>query len=238
MKNLIKNLLKKGGYQLAGYPDFDQSRRMKIVRRYEIDILLDIGANDGAYARTMRELGYSNKIISFEPLKSVFKELQKASSNDENWSVNNFALGNEDMPGIINVSDNLVSSSILDILPIHVMNAPASKYVNKEQIEIKKLDTIFNSFCKVEDNLMLKIDTQGFEKNVIDGAVQSLKYIKVIQLEMSLTQLYENEMLFIDMITYLENLNFKLFSLENGFADLATGQLLQADGIFVNKSFI
>ena len=236
MKTLIKNLLKKAGYQIAKYPDNDQARRIKIVKHYQIDTLLDIGANDGAYARTMRELGYTDKIISFEPLKSVFENLKKASLGDERWTINNFALGNDDMPGIINVSNNFVSSSILNILPAHVKNAPDSKYVGTEEIIIKKLDSIFDSFCQKNDSLMLKIDTQGFEKNVLDGAVRSLQYIKIIQLEMSISQLYENEMLFSDMILFLNDQGFQLFSLENGFADQTTGQLLQADGIFVNRS--
>ena len=83
---------------------------------------------------------------------------------------------------------------------------------------------------------MLKIDTQGYEKNVIDGATKSLGSIKVIQLEMSILPLYENEMLYVDMINYLDKKGFQLFSLENGFSDQHTGQLLQVDGIFVQKN--
>ena len=84
---------------------------------------------------------------------------------------------------------------------------------------------------------MIKIDTQGYEKNVIDGATESLNNIKIIQLEMSILPLYENEILFIEMINYLDKKGFQLFSLENGFSDLTTGQLLQVDGIFVQKTF-
>jgi hypothetical protein len=63
---------------------------------------------------------------------------------------------------------------------------------------------------------MIKIDTQGYEKNVIDGATESLNNIKIIQLEMSILPLYENEILFIEMINYLDKKGFQLFSLENG----------------------
>lgn len=83
---------------------------------------------------------------------------------------------------------------------------------------------------------MMKIDTQGFEKNIIDGANESLKHFKIIQLEMSIVPLYENEMLYIEMINYLDKRGFQLFSLENGFSDRTTGQLLQVDGIFVQNS--
>jgi len=123
------------------------------------------------------------------------------------------------------------------MLPKHIESAPESRFVGQEEIEIKKLDSIFSLFCDNKNSVMIKIDTQGYEKNVIDGALESLKTIRIIQLEMSIIPLYEKEMLFDEMIKYLDNKGFSLFSLENGFSDLTTGQLLQVDGIFINRSF-
>jgi FkbM family methyltransferase len=235
MKALIQKFLKKRGFYITQYPDEDMSRRLKIISTNHIDVVFDIGANIGQYARKMREYGYNKKIISFEPLNSAFEQLKIVAKNDHNWILNNYALGDDDVKSVINISDNSYSSSILNILPAHLDSAPQSKYIAKEEIEIKKLDTIFDSFCSKGENVMIKIDTQGYEKNVIDGATQSLDRIKVIQLEMSILPLYENEMLYIDMIHYLDKKGFQLFSLENGFSDQNTGQLLQVDGIFVQK---
>lgn len=215
----------------------DLLRRLKIINSYGIDTLFDVGANKGQYASGMRKLGYTEKIISFEPLKSAFDILKNAAKNENNWIVNNYALGNEDISGVINIAGNSGSSSILNMLPKHINSAPESKYVGREEIEIKKLDSIFNHFTSVENKVMLKIDTQGYEKNVIDGASKCLNRIRIIQLEMSIVQLYENEMLLIEMVKYLDTKGFKLFSLENGFSDAMTGQLLQVDGIFVNSNF-
>lgn len=237
IKKIIKKILRKNGLQLEKYPDNDLLRRMKIIDDFNINILFDIGANVGQYASKIRELGYKNKIISFEPLKSAFKELKKASSKDNNWSVNNYALGNKDGKIMINIAGNSHSSSILNMLPVHTKSAPGSKYIAQEEIAIKKFDSIYNSFCTKTDRVMIKTDTQGYEKNVIDGANKSLKQIKIIQLEMSILPLYKNEMLFIEMINYLDSKGFQLFSLENGFSDSTTGQLLQVDGIFTQKNF-
>lgn len=230
MKELVQKMLRKAGIQLKRY------HRLKIVNYYNIDTLFDVGASTGQYAITMRQLGFCKKIISFEPLKNSFEGLKKASLKDKNWLVNNYAIGNENIKGVINVAGNSMSSSILNMLPTHLNNAPQSKYIGKEEIEIKKLDSIFYSFCNKNDSVMLKIDTQGYEKNVIDGANESINSIKIIQLEMSIIPLYENEMLFIEMINYLDKKGFQLFSLENGFSDQTTGQLFQVDGIFVNKN--
>ncbi len=232
MQDLIQKILNKNGVQIKRYPGDDIKRRMKLVDKYNIDTLFDIGANEGQYACLMREYGYKKKIISFEPLKSAFEKLKYVSSKDNNWLINNYALGNENTTSMINIAGNSWSSSILNMLPSHLNVAPESKYVAQEKIEIKKLDSIFNSFCNNEDKVMIKIDVQGFEKNVLDGANESLNNIKIIQLEMSIIPLYENEMIFVDMINYLDNNGFKLFSLENGYFDSTTGKLLQVDGIF------
>jgi FkbM family methyltransferase len=238
MKGFIKKILRKKGKQIKNYPDDNLARRIKLVNYHNIDTLFDIGANVGQYAIDMRKLGYSKKIISFEPLKSAFKELENASLKDNNWIVNNYAIGNDNIKSVINVAGNSYSSSIFNMLPRHLKSAPESKYIAKEEIEIKKIDSIFNSFCNKENNVMIKIDTQGYEKNVIDGANESLNSIKILQLEMSIVSLYENEMLFIDMVNYLDNKGFRLFSLENEYLDTITDQLLQVNGIFVNKTWL
>lgn len=213
----------------------DYKRRLKIINNCNINLLLDIGANAGQYSKKMRNFGYTKKIISFEPLKDVFEILKKNALHDKNWIVNNYALGNEDSVGIINVSKKSDCSSIFNMLPEHKESASGLEYIAQQEIEVKKLDTVFNSFAGKSDNVMIKIDTQGYEKNVIDGAFESLNKILIIQLEMSIVPMYENEILFIEMIEYLKNKGFQLYSLENGHFNRNTGRLLQVDGIFVNK---
>jgi len=210
-------------------------RRIKTLNAFGINTLFDIGANSGQYAKEMRKLGYAGKIISFEPLETAYAALAQSASEDENWDAKNFALGHEDTKSVINIAGNSWSSSILTMLPKHEENAPESKYVGQQEIEVKTLDSIYNSLVTPGSKVMLKIDTQGFEKNVIDGGVNSLKDVIIIQLEMSLVPLYSDEMLFMDMINYLDERGFMLFSIEEGFASPETGQLLQADGIFVRK---
>lgn len=206
------------------------------MKHYDIDTVLDIGANAGQYGMLMRTIKYKGRIVSFEPLSSAFQQLQKNSKNDKSWTVNNYALGDKSESAQINVAGNSFSSSLLDIKDVHVESAPESQYTHTEEIEVKTLDMVFSEFCSAENKVMVKIDTQGFEKNVIDGAVNSLPKVKLLQLEMSLVELYENEMLFDEMVAYLKERGFTLISLEPGFANPASGELLQVDGIFLNDS--
>jgi FkbM family methyltransferase len=230
------SVLKKIGYKL--HLKNELKRRLKIINQCKIDVLFDIGANVGQYALKMRNLGYKKKLISFEPLKADFEILKRTASHDKFWTVFNYALGDEDSVGFINISGRSDNSSILNMLPKHSESKAGLSYIGKQEIEIKKLDTIFSSFVEKENNVMIKIDTQGYEKNVIDGAIESLEQISIIQLEMSIVPLYEGEMLLTEMIKYLENRGFQLFSLENGHYIRQTGQLLQVDGIFVNKILV
>jgi FkbM family methyltransferase len=238
MKKLIKKIFRKAGIHISWHHDSDLERRIKIINHFNIDTVFDIGANIGQYATRMREVGYIKKIISFEPQESAYRCLKHAALNDKNWIVNKYALGDADCKAFINVAGNSQSSSLLNMLPRHILSNPESKYVAQKEIEIKKLDSIFNSFCNKEAKIMLKVHAQGYEKNVIDGANESLKSIMIIQLQMSIFPLYENEKSFLEMINYIENKGFRLFSLESGYSDINTGELLQVYGIFVRKTLM
>ena len=237
MNKIIKkfNLLKN---KINPFLDKDLLRRIKIMKFFKINVLFDIGANNGQYALNMRKIGYDNRIISFEPLKGAYKDLERASQKDDDWIINDYAIGDKDGSGIINVSENSFSSSILKMLTAHSKSAPDSKFIGTQEITIKKIDSVFSSFTNLGDRVMLKIDTQGYEKKVIEGAISSLENILIIQIEMSIIQLYEGELEFIEMIEFIKDKGFKLFSLENGFSNLDSGQLLQVDGIFVNDLVI
>ena len=238
-KILILRFLSKLGFPInpiIKYHKPDLPRRIKIINHYSIDTIFDIGANIGQYAMLMRTMKFKGKIISFEPLKDAFDKLKKHSSSDENWLVNNFALGTTEETRLINIAGNSYSSSFLELNDEHIISAPDSKYIGQLEIEVKRLDKVFYDFTDIGSHIMVKIDTQGFEKNVLEGANGILNKIKVIQLEMSIVELYENEALFMEMISYLNDKGFELISLENGFSNPKTGELLQVDGIFINKA--
>lgn len=164
MTEFINKLLGKIGVQVKRYPAVDLKRRINIVHHFKIDTLLDVGANAGQYAKQMRELGYANRIVSFEPVKEAYQQLAKAARHDGNWIINQYALGDKDDTVTINVSKNSFSSSMLSILTEHVQSAPSSAFIAQQETTIKQLDTVFDSFTTGSKNIMLKIDVQGFEK--------------------------------------------------------------------------
>jgi hypothetical protein len=136
---------------------------------------------------------------------------------------------------MINVSENSVSSSILPMLNSHREAAPQSSYVMKENTPIFKLDSILPQKIEGFNSILLKIDTQGFEWKVLDGAINVLPQIKAVQMELSLIHLYEGQHLWLECIARLKNSGFSLWSLQPAFTDHKTGQTLQFDGLFIRQ---
>jgi FkbM family methyltransferase len=234
LKKSFRNIVRGFGFDIVRYEPEKHplARRKRILGTYQINMVLDVGANIGQYGEELREIGYKGKIVSFEPLSTAFKTLIKRSEGDPAWDVHNFALGDKNETASINIAGNSYSSSLLDILPSHIKSAPESVYIGHEEIKVKTLDDIYSDIVSESDRVYLKIDTQGFEENVLRGAEGSLESIDTIQLEMSLTPLYQDGLLFDEMYGLLCQKGYALVALEPGFTDEETGQLLQVDGIF------
>ena len=176
-------------------------------------------------------MGYAGRIVSFEPQRSAYDELARSAATDGAWVAVNAAVGDRNGQIDINVAGNSVSSSVLEMLPRHLQSAPSSQYCGVERVRIVRLDSIFCDYYR-NDRIYLKIDTQGFERQVLAGAAASLEKIDTIQLEMSLVPLYKDETLFFDMCRLLTEKGYTLVGLEQGFTDPTTGQTLQVDGTF------
>lgn len=236
MAKLFNKILREFGFEVKRYPNPDLTKRIKLINHFSIDLVLDIGASVGEYGKTLRNIGYKKRILSFEPIKSSYNTLLRKSNSDDLWEVYNYGLGNENCNSQINISKNFDSSSILEISELHTSTNEESMYVNIEDIEIKKLETIFPLLHKNEKNIFLKLDTQGYELKVLLGAGDLLKNaIKGIQIEMSIVPLYSGSVSFMEIINYLKDIGFVLYGIEPGFYDKKSGRLLQFDGIFIKE---
>ncbi len=211
------------------------SERIKILKNSNINVVFDVGASIGLYAHAIRNNGYDGKIVSFEPQKDAFNKIQYLASGDNNWLQRNYALGAENTITEMNISTNSVSSSILEDTNTLNQLCPEAGYTRKETIEIKRLDSIVDEFCKKGDNLFVKIDTQGYEMSVIEGSKNCLDLIKGFQLELSFMELYKGEKTFLDMLLYMKNLGYELVNIEDGWNDPKTGFAVEIDGIFIKK---
>ncbi len=237
MRAFIKNFLNSFGMDIVRYPSPMMKGFSQLLKTNKFDLILDVGANSGFYAKELRKIGYEKRIISFEPLTEPYEELLAyADKSKFNHVALNCALGEFDGKATIHISENSVSSSILKATPELFRAAPETRVFKTQEISILKLDSLFSKYCNPdEDKIFLKMDVQGYEKNVLLGASDSIKHIDGIQLEVALVELYTNELLFKEMLPYVEDLGFELYLLIPGFHDQETGRLLEVDCIFLRK---
>jgi len=232
LETIFHNAIRKTGYDVVKSKYSKHELEIEQLLTYHgVDTVLDVGANKGQYGKYLRIGGYRNQIISFEPLNDAFVKLEELSRKDKFWQVHQMALGDFDGTSEINISGNSVSSSFRNINATHIESAPASKYIGKQEIEVHKLDTIYKDFRLENKKIFMKIDTQGFEKNVLSGANESLKNIDMLQLEMSVQPLYDGEDLYYQLSEFLYQKGYRLIKLVRGLTK-DNGELLQFDGVF------
>ncbi len=211
---------------------------VQLLRSQKIDLVLDIGANEGQYAMELLKKGYKKEIISFEPLSPAYQKLWLLSRKFPNWKVyKKCAIGEKNGEIKINVSYNSLSSSILPILESSTGREPLTGYKGIEKVKMYKLESVWEEVVGKNNkkNIFLKMDVQGYEENVLKGALKILQNIRGIQLECSLVKLYEGEKLFEEMIEIIEGHGFKMYDIHPAFRDSQTGRLLQVDCTFFRE---
>jgi len=241
VKALLKKELKKTGFDIKRIKGIHslEYRFMHLFDAFEINKVFDVGASKGQYGSWLRRAGFKGQIISYEPVKQAHELLVKRSRKDKNWIVPlPTALGDEKGKKEINVSQNLASSSLLDIFDIHLKAAQRARYVSAETVDIRRLDSIAAEYMEPDDRLFLKIDVQGYEYRVLKGAEGILPEMLGIQVELSSVALYKGQVLFNSVMNYILNAGFELYELIPGLRDKKSGRLYQFDGLFFRKSKI
>jgi FkbM family methyltransferase len=212
----------------------EQNVLLPLFRSRTFNFLLDVGANTGQYGALARSCGYRGRIVSFEPLAAAHERLTERAASDGLWTVaDKGAVGAGPARTTINVAKNSVSSSLLGMNSRHIAAAPNSALAGTEEVDVVALDDCIERYVGADRGGLLKIDTQGYELQVLRGAHRTLSdRIDVVQTELSLVELYDGQPLMLDVCNFLKQYDFNLRDIIPGFKDPASGRLLQLDGIF------
>jgi FkbM family methyltransferase len=194
---------------LSDYLAHDHMSRL--IRKLDINCVLDVGANVGQYAQQLRSGGYGGRIVSFEPVPAIAEKLRKAARNDADWRVIECALGDADEEAEINVRPGTMSS----LLPssefgknwhdrLHVAEA--------QKISVRRLDGLFDEVVKGIDDprVYLKMDTQGYDMQAFAGAGDRLKEIAGMQSEVACVPIYDGMPRLPDQIAAYESAGFEI----------------------------
>jgi FkbM family methyltransferase len=178
----------------------------------EPDCVFDVGANVGQFGEIVRGVGYDGPIVSFEPCREPFEELERRSANDEGWRAEAVALGDADGRRPMRVAASSLFSSFLEPSEYSLARTPGeSSVVAEEEVLMRRLD----SWCASEldgacgGRIFLKVDTQGCDLEVVRGAAGILDRVGALQVEGSFRHLYEGTPHFLDTLAFLREGGFE-----------------------------
>jgi len=214
-------------------------RIAKILKHQKIDTVIDIGANTGQFAESLFDFGYNGKIISFEPGEKAYSEILKRSKNHSKWIIaEKCALGNKDGSIDLYISENSVFSSVLEIKNAHSLQKKDSRIIRTESVNMHRLDSIIHNYLDKNDRtILLKIDTQGYEKEVLEGAAELFKKIVGIKIEIPVFPIYDKTgFTFYEILELMRINNFQPYNFEVEGVDLKKGHINTIDGLFFKDS--
>jgi FkbM family methyltransferase len=198
-------------------------------------MILDIGGGIGATLRLFRKNFPKTRIIVFEPVAESFGIITEKYGNDQNTQICNVAAGNENSKKNINIANRITSSSLLPLAAEteSIYYDEKSLGLNRnETIEIIRLDDFLTS---VKGSIgIMKLDVQGFEMNVLQGAVETLKRTSIVLLEAGNHDVYVGSPRYYDIDDHLRSHGFTLYDIIPSVLD--NGQLKEWDVIYISNS--
>jgi FkbM family methyltransferase len=235
-RHAVRRFAKRFGVDVRTLQPFSDEYETLVfmIGRFGAVTVLDIGSNDGGFAKNFLDAGYAHRIVSFEPLPDANARLSQSAKAHPNWIVMPpFALGRQEATAAFHVAGNSSSSSFLNMGKRHREVAPASAPVEEITVQVKRVDSVMEEFEPgSRESLFLKIDTQGSEADVLEGASSILHRVIGLRVELSFVELYEDQPLFDEMYAEIRTLGFELWECTPVLRDPRTGQVLQIDATF------
>ncbi len=234
MRAAVEKLLRRLDLKVTRYSKTVPARRLRMLTFKGVTDLLDVGANEGQYASALRASGFSGHIFSYEPLAGPFAVLQKRAASDPRWHPRRVAVGASGGELELNVSRWTLFSSALPMLDKAAQAAPDAAYVGAETVPMDTLDHLVEQDLGDRPAVLgLKVDVQGFEKEVLAGARDTLEKVEFVEVELSLVPVYAGEAGFQEMTAWVLDQGFELALTEPVFTDHESGRALQLNGMFL-----
>jgi FkbM family methyltransferase len=193
--------------------------------------VIDVGANTGQFAIASAMLFRDVEVHCFEPHPKCFLRLKAKVAALKNISLYNIAIGDDAGEVPFHLNSYSHSSSLLFLSENHLRAFPNARECDTIKVEVSTLDA---TFAKVElrGPVLLKIDVQGYESQVILGAIETLKRVDFVVIETSFKPMYQDEILFTQILRLMEEQGF-FFVRPVGFLfDPKSDEIIQMDALF------
>lgn len=205
-------------------------RRINFQNRH-VNHVLDVGANEGQYGHDRRLEGYRGWITSWEPNPESADLLErKFLGNDKRWALMRAAIGREETTARLFLTRNTQSNSL--VRPSLHSGAEFS-ILGEVQVAVRTLDLEVKNLKPGIDlsRSWLKVDVQGYERDVIAGAGEVLSSVAGAEFELCLSETYEGQALLGELVESLSQLGLRLKALEPVWWD-ESGALAHLNGLF------
>jgi len=194
-------------------PDTLGSYLTQVFDRLGINCVLDIGAHFGEYGRFLRGIGFAGLIISVEPVEASWEKLSRYAETDRSWIVHHLALGPDEGLGELNLTEGSDFASFLGPNDYARAEFPdSSRVVGHQQVAVRRLDRLFDECTSglANPRVYLKLDTQGYDLEVLKGADGCLDRIVALQSEVSVKPIYQGQPSLTDALAQLHHLGFEV----------------------------
>ncbi len=229
MRRMLRRLVRQFGFSRTITPSFAE-----IIAANQVNIVLDVGANDGDYGRELRDSGYDGRIYSFEPNPSAFKRLNEYILEDPLWNAVQFGVGKAPGTLSLNVSKQDVFSSF-KALNEFGQTSDNAKVIDTVEAKIVRLDDYLTEHAELLDRPYLKIDTQGFEREVLEGLGDMFNEMVAIQVETSLVDSYVGETDWLESILFMRNRGFEVATMICNSTIPGRARVREFDIVYVRK---
>lgn len=202
-----------------------------------IKTVIDVGANEGQFAKRITRHLEGVRILSFEPLPGPYRQLHGwTKSEDVPVEAYQLALGDEQGTQVLQHHvDHHPSSSFLENTDLNESIFPHTTETKPVKVDIERLDEFVDeNDLELQPEILVKMDVQGFEDRVIRGAEETLEQSKACLLEVGLRPLYEDQATFKDLVTLLADRGLRYAGTVHQVHD-DTGDAVYADLLFLRE---
>jgi|LQYC01.1.fsa_nt_gi FkbM family methyltransferase len=234
LKKFIKKTFNLIGFDIA-QSSKNPAHSLLGLKNLPIKTIIDVGANEGQFAKEVLKIFPEANLYCFEPLPETFKKLhQWAEKQKGRISAFNFALG--DQEGVFEIFNHLhhsSSSSLLKTTEVCERYYPFTKKQVSAQVKVTTLDNWIDSLSvPLSQEVLVKLDVQGYEDRVIRGGQKILSKATACIVEINLDQLYKGQPTFKDIFLLLTDLGYHFCgNLDQVYDD--DGHVVFIDAVFV-----
>ena len=230
---------------------FNREKVLKLLVDSNSPTILDVGANNGSSLVEFKKWWPNSKVHCFEPQSECWDELDDLSNEFTNVHINKFALGNKNdeskefyshdlNTGISGFNKiNIESKDSIDLSKLSndckSLENHKKTINHKRNVQVKRLDEYIKNDKNINQIDLLKIDTQGYELEILEGLGTELNKVRILITELMFYDYYEKSLSFYELESILRPFNFSLYDINHVAKNPMNGRTDWIDVIYVQN---